>query len=318
MRTLQAALVIVLCVLATACASGTGQMAAAPLMAAKDASGSTNLEKVHDLVQDSQKKCADFTIAMFGLAASSNTFLDIASTALSAVATVFTPTTTVHVLTAGSTIAGSAKTSIQTEYLNSVTISHIVQAIQSTYSADMTKYIAYLDTISDARDISVVAERSTILSYHNECSLPAANGSIASALQPASAKQPSTQLSLTFTVPKTGDSAVTIASGILAQINTDATFKAAGVTASEQPGGPNGTITLTVPAPLAITWTPATFVASPGKTATETAVFDHGPPATLQVKGTGQEHDTLTVTALVGASTQKPPAAKLGVAPQLK
>ena len=267
MRTLQAALVIVLCVLATACASGTGQMAAAPLMAAKDASGSTNLEKVHDLVQDSQKKCADFTIAMFGLAA---------STALSAVATVFTPTTTVHVLTAGSTIAGSAKTSIQTEYLNSVTISHIVQAIQSTYSADMTKYIAYLDTISDARDISVVAERSTILSYHNECSLPAANGSIASALQPASAKQPSTQLSLTFTVPKTGDSAVTIASGILAQINTDATFKAAGVTASEQPGGPNGTITLTVPAPLAITWTPATFVASPGKTATETAVFDHG------------------------------------------
>jgi hypothetical protein len=143
----------------------------------------SSLDAVHFIVQDSQTKCATFINSMFAQTAGTGLTLDVLSTSTSALATVFTPLAATHALSAASTIFGGARTAITAEYLNSLTISHITQAIQSTYSSDMQKYIAWLDT--QPAPIDPIVERSKILSYHDECSLASAEGSISNTLQSA-------------------------------------------------------------------------------------------------------------------------------------
>jgi hypothetical protein len=267
------------------------------LKAASDAKGANNLERVHDLVQDSQAKCNAFVIKIFRTTANTNTQLDITSTVLAAVGTVVKPLTTVHALAAGNTIASGAKTSISTEYLNGLTTNHLVQAIQSTYTTDIAKYVAYLNTLTDATSVSIVAERTKVLSYHNECTLPAANASISSALQPAAPPAgKSSQVSITYTVGQKDDIAA-IASGIASLLNSDANYKAAGVTALSAAD----TVTIAVPRAITVSWkTPIDFVAGAGvSTLTETAAFQLGPPAILKVSGTPHPGDAITLAALV-------------------
>lgn len=154
----------------------------------------TKLDIVHELYQDSRIKCDKFQASLQGTTAGSNVFLDLMSTVSSALATVFTPLTVTHSLSASSTIFGAAKTSISTEYLNTLSITHISQSISATYGEDMKKYLAYLDNIENAVNpsLNVYAERSRILSYHSECSLISAESSIANTLQgPASPQNPS-------------------------------------------------------------------------------------------------------------------------------
>src|ERR1700733_5065397 len=211
--------------------TGRYSLAAPPLKAVKDTIGDNSLEKVHDLVQDSQTKCGLFVDSMFANTARNNTLLDVIGTALSAAATAVTPLNAVHILSAGSTLASGTKTSVSTNYLNGVAVSHITQAIQSTYSADIAKYLAYLDTIKDPAGVDVYIERSRILSYHNECSLPSADGSIASALQPAAPASASTfALSVTYTLGA-NETIQTITQGIANAIDADGNFKSAGITA---------------------------------------------------------------------------------------
>ena len=135
------------------------QLAAEPLMEVKDIPGMAvpppsaspptqyavalkPIDQVNLLVQDSQTKCAHFVDSMFAETAGAGFVLDILSTGTSALATVFTPLATVHSLTASSTIFGAAKTGISANYLNTLTISHITQAIQSGYTSNMQNYIA--------------------------------------------------------------------------------------------------------------------------------------------------------------------------------
>jgi hypothetical protein len=73
--------------LSTGCAStGRYSLAAVQLKSAAQASGANDLEKVHDLVQDSQTKCATFVASMFATTANSNTILDVIGTIFSALA----------------------------------------------------------------------------------------------------------------------------------------------------------------------------------------------------------------------------------------
>jgi hypothetical protein len=170
------------------------RLAAEPLMGVPEKSpngayiseryaGLNNVEVVHLIVQDSQKKCAEFVDSMFAENAGTNTALDSLGTLSSALATVFTPIAVTHSLSAASTLFSGVKSSISADYLNTMAIGHVAQAIQVTYSSDMQKYIGYLNTADPAK-IDVIAERSRIESYHNECSLAAAEGSIDSTLTP--------------------------------------------------------------------------------------------------------------------------------------
>jgi hypothetical protein len=149
-------------------------------------------DQVNLLVQDSQKKCAAFVNSMFAQTAASGLALDVLSTSTSAVAAIVTPLATAHALSAASTALGATKTGITANYLNTLSVSHVTQAIQSSYTADIKKYIDSLAALSPVQKTALnpFEERSKILSYHNECSLAAAEGSINSTLQAAPATGP--------------------------------------------------------------------------------------------------------------------------------
>ena len=149
-------------------------------------------DQVNLLVQDSQKKCAAFVNSMFAQTAASGLALDVLSTTTSAVAAIVTPLSTAHALSAASTALGATKTGITANYLNTLSVSHVTQAIQSSYTADMKRYIDSLAALSPSQKtgLNPFEERSKILSYHNECSLAAAEGSINSTLQAGPATGP--------------------------------------------------------------------------------------------------------------------------------
>jgi hypothetical protein len=159
------------------------QLAAEPLIAVPPAP--TAVAQVNLLVQDSQQKCGAFVNSTFAETAASGLALDVLSTGTSAVSAIVTPLATAHALSAASTVLGATKTGITANYLNTLSVSHITQAIQSSYGADMKKYIDSLAALSPSQKTALdpFEERSKILSYHNECSLAAAEGSIASTLQ---------------------------------------------------------------------------------------------------------------------------------------
>jgi hypothetical protein len=169
------------------------QLAAKPLRPLNELnipSGASNSDIVNSMVQDSQAKCADFVNSMFAQTSDADFGLDALETITSALGTVFTPIAVTHSLSAASAVIGGVKSSISADYLNSVAINNITQAIQSTYGADMKSYIAWLDTKPVAIDVQT--ERSRLESYHNQCSLSAAEGSIGSTLQPSPPQTPST------------------------------------------------------------------------------------------------------------------------------
>ena len=124
---------------------------------------------------------------MFAQTAASGLALDVLSTTTSAVAAIVTPLSTAHALSAASTALGATKTGITANYLNTLSVSHVTQAIQSSYTADMKRYIDSMAALgpSQKATLNPFEERSKILSYHNECSLAAAEGSINSTLQAA-------------------------------------------------------------------------------------------------------------------------------------
>ena len=318
------------------------QMAAAPLESVADAKknvggSSSDFDAIHDMVQDSQTKCADFVTMLFARAGEVNTNLDISSTIFSSLATVAIPNNTVHALSAASTISSGAKSSISLEslkYLNSITISHIAQAIQLTYTTDISKYLKYLDD-ADQSTLHATAERSTILSFHNECSLPAADGSITSSLQPQQ-QQATGPLSLTYTVSMVDTDLKTLSSNIVSTLNSDKGFQGAQVAAAVDKN--TGDITFTIPSNFVLKQNP--FM-SPAGTANagETTKYSNGPPVTLTIGGKIQQGDTLTLEidsqtpqtnlAAPPAATapanpaaklpaQRPDAAVLGVATWLK
>ena len=127
---------------------------------------------------------------------------------------------------------------------------------------------------------------------------------------------PTVTIQVTYTVA-TGEAASNIATAIVAKINGDAGFRAAGVTASA-----NGAIiSFTLPQSFKLT---SSFVPPTGHV---TALIDDGPPVILTIAGNPQAEDTITIAG--GASSAqkpstptpqksggpKPPAAVLGSTP---
>jgi hypothetical protein len=223
---------------------------------------------------------------MFAETAGAGFLLDILSTGTSALATVFTPLATVHSLTASSTIFGAAKTGIGANYLNTLSISHITQAIQSTYTTDMRKYIASLDTV-DVNKLDVFQERSKILSYHNECSLAAAEGSISGALQPAGLAGQGLQV--IHRVAASENTPELLAAALVTDIN--GTFGKVGITAIAS--GRVISLRMVNPVTLTVTSSPPGLVQ-----------YVAGPPGLLTITGTPHDGDTVTIAG--PPATQQP------------
>jgi hypothetical protein len=257
-------------------------------------------------VQNSQENCAGFVNSMFAETAGSGVLLDALSTTTSALATVFTATAVTHSLSAASTIFGGVKTSISAEYLNTLAISHITQTILVNYSSDVQKYLSSLEkynSSSENNNISVYAERSKIISFNNECSLAAAEGSIGADLQtgnnPSSEK--SSPVLLAYSIQSKDLSQVT--SDLIMKLNS--TFGSAGLIAAPNPSA-SGVINLTMPKTLSLSVTSV----SPADHK-ETANIDNSTsPPTLTIAKTPRVGDVINIAGTVSTqqATQTAPA----------
>jgi hypothetical protein len=259
----------------------------------------TRKQQVNLLVQDSQTKCAHFVDSMFAETAGSGLVLDALSTATSAVSSIITPLSVAHALGATSTILGATKTGISANYLNTLSISHIAQAIQATYDINIKSYIDSLST-ADESQIDVFQERSKILSYHKMCSLASAEGSISSTLQ--SSPQAGQSINIPpYTVTGVGDiTPAGLATALAVFLNQNAAFQQAGVTAI--PSG-SAVISFTMKTSLTFSVTSSnanfkpTIVQGTPTTPAQLTIAITGSPGTMSKK------DTVTV-ALTAASSQ--------------
>lgn len=282
--------------------SGASAPASAALPAshvAGTAGGLTKFQVVNLLVQDSQRKCSDFVDSLFAQTAGSGFLLDTLSTVSSALATVFTPTSVTHAFSAGSTVFSATKASMSANYLNALSISHIAQSIQATYHTDIRAYLKYLDSLDmTARDtIDVFNERTRILSYHQECSLAWAEGTISSSLQPEASQgggQASGQISVSYRVPG-GTSVDDIAQAMASKITQDPTVKQADMSADPDGGG---VIKFTMKKAFRLNSS-----VNPAAHQGEATINNDSSPVTLTISGTPAAGDIITVTGTPPSQT---------------
>lgn len=164
------------------------------------ASLNTKLEFLGRVVLDSESKCVTFVNTLVVADNTVNTTGDIISTVLTAAATVFTPLTTVHALTASSTVVTGTKTAINSDIYAKASITNFQTALQGTYFKSMA---SYADALPKLTDVSVGAELSKIESIHGTCTLAAAESSISTTISsPAQAPDKPAGLSAT---PYNGD-----------------------------------------------------------------------------------------------------------------
>jgi hypothetical protein len=133
------------------------------------------------ILNDSENKCGDFVKRLVAAESGTDTTLDILSTTFSALATAFTPMATVHALTAAGTVASGSKTAIDSNIFAKASIANFVQAIQSTYYADVNKYRTSL--VAPGALIVPSIEVTKITPIHAECSLASAQATIAATLK---------------------------------------------------------------------------------------------------------------------------------------
>ncbi len=141
------------------------------------------------LLDDSMNKCQGFIDAFTGAQSGENLGLDIASIALSALATVFVPVNTVRALSAASTITQGTKAAINSDMFQQLTVQLFVQQINATYFKEYTDYVK---NFRDSSDLTPSIELAKIQAFHKDCSIPFAAANITS----AQAKETATHTSI--------------------------------------------------------------------------------------------------------------------------
>ena len=131
------------------------------------------------VVLESETKCTDFLNHLVFAENSVNTTGDILTTAMSAVATVFTPISTVHGLTAAATITSGSKAAIDSDIYAKASIMNFQTALEQSYFKNIA---AYTDALPDMTNIVVSVEVAKIESIHATCNLAAAESAIATTL----------------------------------------------------------------------------------------------------------------------------------------
>jgi hypothetical protein len=200
MRQLGLVCLILVMALASGCAQLKKTVSAAPLDEdlVKTTVNARNPQDVRQnlgqVVWDSMKKCNDFMAQLVVAENTSNTALDMSTTVFSALATAFSPLSTVHALTAGATITSGWKTTIDTDIYAKAGIATYAQAISVTYYKDMRAYLGTLEN-EQVATVTPALEIPKIQSIHQECSLAAAQMTVNSTVQLAGASVPGTAVS---------------------------------------------------------------------------------------------------------------------------
>jgi len=142
----------------------------------------TKQEFLGSIVMDSETKCQSFINGLVVAENTVNTAGDITSTVLTGLASVFKPLTTVHALTAGSTVVTGSKTSIDANIYAKASIVNFQTALQQSYSKSI---LAYTDSLPHLTGAIVSNEISKIQSIHATCTLAATEASILTTISPA-------------------------------------------------------------------------------------------------------------------------------------
>jgi len=113
-----------------------------------------------------------------------NFLLDLGSTAFNAAATVVSPLTAAHQLTAGAAVTTGTEASLNQDYFDKSTNQEFALAIANSFGKDMQDYGAVIDNIPLADDASIVpsVEYSKIQSFLGECALGPAYNAILTTL----------------------------------------------------------------------------------------------------------------------------------------
>lgn len=145
------------------------------------------------VIYDSEQKCALFVAELTASESLSNTGLDMTTTALSALATAFTPLATVHALPAGASISSGWKTAIDTDVFAKASIANYAEAIQLSYYQNIHNLIQSLPSDPDER-VNASVFLAEVQEIHQGCSLGSAQLTVSKTLQDASkVKQAETQ-----------------------------------------------------------------------------------------------------------------------------
>jgi hypothetical protein len=262
----------------------SGAPGAPPMAVARSIEGDP-MAQANSLVQDSQRKCAAFVNSLFAETAGTSLALDVLSTGTSAVAAIVNPLSTAHALSAASTILGATRTSITANYLNTLSLANISQAILGSYNDSLTDYINHLAVIPNPSQINIYLERSKILNIHKKCALAAAQSTISNTLQGGSTTDPTQGLKRVHTVtdaeadPKNGLAKLT--ANLAGEINE--TFGKAGVKATAS----GNVITLARSASVKLVAT-----ASSNSLVVQ---YTYGPPDILAISGKPKKGDTISI-----------------------
>jgi hypothetical protein len=257
----------------------------------------TNKNYLGLVVKDSESKCSEFINHLVLAETTNNAGLDIVSTVFSALGTVFTPINTVHILTAGATIASGSKTAIDSDIFAKATVSNYAQAIQATYYTDIGNYMSALSNSSSDSLVPSI-EVAKIVAIHKECSLASAQSTISQTLQTAanpSATQnatttvavtslppggtalsvianssllPASKVEVDYSTTTTDTSVALVAQHLASAISGNPSLKGAGISATSS----GNSVLITWPSSLDIDWkTSAYLVIVTGQAATSGA-----------------------------------------------
>lgn len=144
----------------------------------ENASLRDKLEYLGSVASDSEHKCGLFLNGLVLGENTTNTTLDVASTAFSALSTAFAPPGTKTALSAAASIASGSKTAIDTDIYAKAAIADFSTAIQKTYSTQMQTYTTNLPTLTDNPPLIVSNEVAKIQAIHALCGLAPAESSL--------------------------------------------------------------------------------------------------------------------------------------------
>jgi hypothetical protein len=117
-------------------------------------------------LSDSINKCQAFINDFTAGVSADNTTLDVLSLGLSALATVFVPSSTVRALSGASTITQGTKAAINSDLYQQLTVQLFIQTINSTYFKE------YGDFLSTQQTLPVSLQFAKIELFHKDCSIP--------------------------------------------------------------------------------------------------------------------------------------------------
>jgi hypothetical protein len=120
------------------------------------------------VVLDSETKCQRFLNGLVIAENTVNTTGDITSVVLTGLASVFTPLTTVHALTAGSTVVTGSKASINANIYAKMSIVNFQTALTQSYAQAIKDYT---DALPHMKDVIVTNEVVKIQAVHDTCTL---------------------------------------------------------------------------------------------------------------------------------------------------